>query len=196
MGKKGRKDRWVGYELCKWRKGQKSSRRTKRHFPITAGASGPPGVVDGQLGTKRRIDVDNLARASFERQIPRRKISDFLRKRGVPRERTREKGEKGHTAVKQFHAFVSPCGRRMYAKTILFHWCFAHAIRPSRRRSKARVSRSVSFSLFRLLEIKPLTRDHCRPHQHIQYCRIMWNSIIYNELFRSKVMWKKPSHFP
>ena len=35
------------------------------------------GVADGQLGTKRRIDVDNLARASFERQIPCRKISDF-----------------------------------------------------------------------------------------------------------------------
>lgn len=142
---RGRKDRWVGYELCKWRRGQKSSRRTKRHFPITAGAPGPPGVVDGQLGTKRRIDVDNLARASFERQIPRRKISDFLRKRGVPRERAREKGgregRKGHTdTVKQFHAFVSPFGRRMYAKTILFHRCFAHAIGPSRRRSKARVS--------------------------------------------------------
>jgi len=52
------------------------------------------GVADGQLGTKRRIDVDNLARASFERQIPCRKISDFPRKRGVPSREKDRRGEK------------------------------------------------------------------------------------------------------
>lgn len=54
------------------------------------------GVADGRLGTKRRIDVDNLARASFERQIPCRKISDFPHKRGVPStEEVRERGKAG-----------------------------------------------------------------------------------------------------
>lgn len=74
-------------------RGDKSSRRTKRHFPITPGV--PAGVADGQLGTKRRIDVDNLARASFERQIPCRKISDFPRKRGVPSREKDRREERG-----------------------------------------------------------------------------------------------------
>lgn len=123
-------DRWVGYKLCRGGEGNKSSRiRTKRHFPITARVPAPvAGVADGQLGTKRRIDVDNLARASFERQIPCRKISDFPRKRGVPsrekdrrgrekkgKERERER-ERRRQAVEQFHGFVSVRDRRMYTR--------------------------------------------------------------------------------
>lgn len=102
------------------------------------------GVADGQLGTKRRIDVDNLARASFERQIPCRKISDFPRKRGVP---SREKDRRGRERKKRERkgGREETTGRRtiprirerarstdVYAEMILFRRCFVHATEPDR----------------------------------------------------------------
>lgn len=110
----------------------KSSRRTKRHFPITARVPAPTaGVADGQLGTKRRIDVDNLARASFERQIPCRKISDFPRKRGVSsrgKDRRREKKKKETTG-----RLTIPCIRERARPTDMYirkRYYFANMFRP------------------------------------------------------------------
>lgn len=105
----------MDYELCKARginraEEQKDTFQLRRRLQL--------GVVDGQLGTKRQIDVDNLARASFEHQIPCRKISNFPRKRGVPSgvRRGRGKREKGRQAVEQFHAFVDVRDRQIYMR--------------------------------------------------------------------------------
>lgn len=79
------------------------------------------GVVDGQLGTKRRIDVDNLTRASFERQIPCRKISDFPRKRGVPstEKDKKEEGEREREGSRQAHPTI-PCIRERARPTGMY----------------------------------------------------------------------------